>query len=80
MTQPNEYHDYPANKPPKDGYYLVSIKRLFLSRIGLNPSPEVLIAQYSQANQEWTTVLGLSSIGVGNIASDVLAWCELPIP
>jgi len=49
-------------------------------KIGLSPSPDVLIARYNQANREWTTVFGSSGVGLGNIASDVLAWRELPKP
>lgn len=80
MTQTNGYHDYPANKPQKDDYYLVSVKSPLHLRLGLSPSPAILIAKFNSVTQEWTATLGISSVVLGNIADDVISWRELPRP
>lgn len=80
MTIINAYLDYPANKPKRDDYYLVSIKQALILRLGLAPGPSILIARYNPATQEWTTVLGMSSIGLGDIRAEVISWRDLPRP
>ena len=80
MTKNNGYLDYPTNQPPKDDYYLVLVKQTLILKLGLAPSPSILIARYNRTAQEWTTVLGGTSVGVGDIGNDIISWCSLPKP
>jgi hypothetical protein len=75
----NGYHDYPSNKPPKDDHYLISVKPALILKLGLSPSPPILIARYNPPTQEWKTVLGMS-MELGDISNDVIAWHDLPLP
>ena len=74
------YLDYPANKPQEDGYYLVSVKQALILKLGLAPSPSILIARYKSGTQEWTPILGTIAVGLGNIENEVISWHSLPLP
>jgi hypothetical protein len=78
MTTKNGYLAYPTNKPPTEDYYLVSVNPALILKLGLAPSPDILIAKYKIATQEWTVVLGMSGMGLGNINQEVISWRELP--
>jgi len=80
MATNNEYLAYPKNIPPKDSFYLVSVKPELIMKLGLTPGPPVLIAKYNLVKNEWTAILGLASAGLGNIGDDVIFWRDLPIP
>ena len=80
MTPPNGFLNYPANKPSKDGYYLVTVKSQLINKLGLQPSPSQLIVKFNCVSNEWTSILGMTSMGVGNIEKDVISWMELPQP
>jgi len=56
MATNNEYLDYPKNIPPKDGFYLVSVKSEFIVNSGLSPSPPILIAQYNLIENKWKAI------------------------
>jgi hypothetical protein len=80
MTINNGYFDYPKTKPTADDYYLVSVKQALILKLGLAPSPLILIAKYNLLTQEWAAVLGMTSQGLGNINSQVIGWRDLPSP
>lgn len=78
MTQNTKYSNYPLKTPTKDDYYLVSVKKSLMLKLGLQLSPCILIANFNPITQKWTTVLNMQ--GVGDITEHVISWCELPRP
>jgi hypothetical protein len=79
LIRPNtSYFAYPTNTPTKEDYYLVCVRPSLISTLGINPSPNVLIAKYTPSTQAWTTVLGAPNSMVGDIKKEVISWCDLP--
>lgn len=75
----NNYHAYPAKRPPKDDIYLVSVTNDFALQAGI-AGHAVLIAKYSTVSKEWFALMGVNPVSRFDISQNILAWRELPRP
>jgi hypothetical protein len=75
-----KWHQYSSIKPSHDGFYLISVKESLILKLGLMPSPPILIARYTSATNQWQLLLGETGIGYDDLAHDIISWCEIPRP